>query len=262
MLSEATDGLPIKATGSATPGLATLGTGPVLLAKSQVVGSVAGSGVRLSVSALNEPAVAGSGVTVYTSMWGSSVRPSAPVGILVVNGKVVRREVPAARGTIPSNGYLLEAVGSAAARLESLRVGNPFAVSYHLVVASFPEAHRVTVGSNWTGVGGAGARLVQGGELGHVSGFCSARNETPRPRAALGIFTNGDAMVVAFSGTGATVHQEAVYLRELGVSDAVNLDGGTSVTLLVRRSMRGPLVRVDASGAQRHIPNVLAFETP
>ena len=63
---------------------------------------------------------------------------------------------------------------------------------------------------------------------------------------------------------GASVHQFAEYLRRLGAVTAVNLDCGSSTTLLVRRTVGGPLVRLDRSGRQyqREIADVLTMRLP
>ena len=118
---------------------------------------------------------------------------------------------------------------------------------------------------------GAGSHFVFGGKV--LNAPCTARNETPRPRSSVGFRADGSIVVMAVSGRGSgggsesggvTIHQEATLMQHLGAVDAVNLDGGTSTTLLVRHHIGGAFVRMDEPPrvAQRHVPNVLTFELP
>jgi len=61
--------------------------------------------------------------------------------------------------------------------------------------------------------------------------------------------------------SGRSDFQFAEILRALGARHATALDGGTSTTLLIRRSVGGPLVRLDRpiSEYQRPVVDALVF---
>jgi exopolysaccharide biosynthesis protein len=114
---------------------------------------------------------------------------------------------------------------------------------------------------------GSGGTLVS---QGFNRTTCVGRDENPRPRSAIGWLPNGDELVVTVSGRatvdgtrwgGSTVHQFAEIMRSLGARQATALDGGTSTTLLIRRTVGGPLVRLDRamSEYQRPVVDALVF---
>ena len=97
---------------------------------------------------------------------------------------------------------------------------------------------------------------------------CSARDEYLRPRSAIAFDKYGNMLVVAIAGKtygsswgGASVHQFAGLLKQLGAVTAIRLDGGTSTTLWVRKTVGGPLVRLERSSTdyEREVVDALAF---
>jgi exopolysaccharide biosynthesis protein len=117
----------------------------------------------------------------------------------------------------------------------------------------------------------AGGSIVRYGV--NVITTCSGTGEEVRPRTVIGFMPNGDLLVVAMSGRafvngvrwgGATNHQAADFMVRLGVKTAVKLDGGTSTTMLVRKTVGGPLLRMDrtAKDFQRATPDSLVFLAP
>ncbi len=232
--------------------------------------SVTSARGRIAVGAVNWQTLASSGVSVYTYAWGTRGHSYGPRTVIVTNGVVSGFRSGSAGGGRPgvTQQFLTAKSSSALAALAKLRVGDKVTISYahsgiQIYDGNWPH-HSVGKPS---GMLGAGAALVK---LGAVHADCSSRNEELRPRSAIVWMRNGDLMVVAVSGRatlagvrwgGASVHQFADYLRQLGALTAVNLDGGTSTTLLVRKTVGGPLVRLDRSMSeyQRPVADSLAF---
>jgi len=75
-------------------------------------------------------------------------------------------------------------------------------------------------------------------------------------------------LVVAIAGKqfgsswgGVSVHQFAGLLKQLGAVTAIRLDSGTSTTLWVRKTIGGPLVRLDrrSDDYEREVVDAVAF---
>jgi hypothetical protein len=219
--------------------------------------------------AVNWQSLSGSGINVYTRSWGSSAHPTGNRTVVVKGGKVVKQLTGARKGQRrPRAGelYLTARGGSDASWLASLRVGEPVTVhTRQSGVLPFVDG-RPDVGRPDSLIG-VSAGLVRAG-VNWAS--CSARDETLRPRSGMAWAPNGDLIVAAVAGRptaalgGSSAHQWGEYLKQLGGINAVNFDGGSSVTLLVRTKVGGPLIRLDrsAAGFQRAVPDALTFVVP
>jgi hypothetical protein len=189
---------------------------------------------------------------------------------VVSQGKVVAIRLGSAGRARPGadQTWLTAPAGTYTTALSRLRVGDSVKVSAR-EVGSFPwdgawPHARVSTPS---GQIGTGTMLITNSA---IRADCAARNEIRRPRSAIAWLPNGDVLVVAVAGPagtrmgGATVHQFADYLRRLGAVKAINLDGGTSTTLLVRKTVGGPYVRLDraTTEAQRPVVDSLVFLAP
>ena len=211
------------------------------------------------VTGVNWGSVAGSGLNVYTTAWGTVSRPYGVVDVVVVNGKVVARRTGTSRGHAPATGQrILTANGTVGTQLAALRIGDAVTVTYGLVSSK---------GKAVVDAIARGHRYVDGTVL--DGGSCSARDEELRPRTAIGWTSAGDTLVVTVSGRavvngvlygGSTHHQMPTYLRELGAVTALGLDGGGSTTMYVRSRLGTTPYRVDRPGAPlRKVPNALAW---
>jgi hypothetical protein len=190
---------------------------------------------------------------------------------VVVAGGVVTRKLSGSAGAVrPLTGqtFLTAASGTYSTKLASLRVGDAVTVTTRASGVRVDDGlwPHSSMGTP-AGLTGLGGTLVDDGVN---RGACTSRDENLRPRSAIAWMANGDMLVVAVAGRatvngvrfgGATVHQFGDYLKRLGAVTAVNLDGGTSTTLLVRRAVGGPLVRLDRSMSepQRAVVDALVW---
>jgi hypothetical protein len=225
------------------------------------------------IGAVNWQKLSRTGVTVYTSAWGQAARPVGWRTVVVSGGKVTK-VLTGYSGALgqPAAGakYLTAPTGSAAAeQLEKLVVGDKVAVTVTPGGSLQYLKKRTPIGKP-SSLTGLSAPVVEKGKV--VYG-CSWSSEIRRPRSLIGWKKNGDVLLVAISGRefdeelrtgGATVHQAAAYLKQLGAVTAVAFDGGNSTTLLVRKKVGGPLIRLDRTQSeyQRPITDALAFDLP
>jgi len=212
----------------------------------------------------------GSGITAYSRVWGTLAHPFGPRTVVVQAGRVTAiRLGSAGRGRPAQNQWWLTApAGSYDAFLGRLHVGDAVAVD-------LSESAELLWDGRWphgvlrnpSAVVGSGGTLVTKGAN---TTTCVGRDENLRPRSAIGWLPNGDELVVTVSGRatvngtrwgGSTVHQFAEIMKALGATQATALDGGTSTTLLIRRTVGGPLVRLDRpiSEYQRPVVDALVF---
>jgi hypothetical protein len=269
--SQARRGVLRKATRTSQNGLAVDSVGKTVEPVSAAyVGSAVTTRGTWPLAGLNWQTLAASGITTYTAVWGTVAHPYGPRTVVVSQGKVVAIRLGSAGASRPGSGqtWLTAPSGTYATALARLRVGDSVTISAR-------EVNTLRLDGIWPharlasayGQIGAGATLVVDRAN---KADCSSRNEIRRPRSGIAWLSNGDLLVVAVAGPagtrmgGATVHQFADYLRRLGAVRAINLDGGTSTTLLVRKSVGGPYVRLDraATEAQRPVVDSLAFLAP
>ncbi len=204
-----------------------------------------GSGQALPIQTINSGYVQ-AGIGLYTPAWGRSYQPILEgETVVTVSGGVVTAQQPASTIgpggiPIPADGYLL-ALRSYATAAQALPQGQSVALESESLPASlepFPNVigggplllrDRITV---------LDARLEQ---------FSNAFATQAAPRSAIGVTATGEILLVAVHhsplGPGPTLDQLAQIMLQLGSTDALNLDGGSSASLylggrLINRSPR------------------------
>jgi Phosphodiester glycosidase len=222
-------------------------------------------GARTTLHAVNETRGADR-MILYTSRFGASTRTNA-VGVEVALGDLPLPVRPGVtlRGTVRAverrkgnmsiapDGVVLSGHGRAAAFLEGLAPGD--AVSFQLdFQPPIPEGAQVL---------GGGPRLLRDGNIvwqtaAREERFDAELAEKRHPRTAVGI--NGERLLlVTVDGrqpgcsVGMTLAELASLMRELGCSDALNLDGGGSTELWVR----GAIENLPSDGGERPIADAL-----
>lgn len=107
-----------------------------------------------------------------------------------------------------------------------------------------PDENFPTGGTSWNTVSAIGGSpmLVKAGNVNitDVQELISINNTTSRPRSAIGYNANGIVLLLAIEGdnttggyTGLNLHELANLLKDLSCTDAVNLDGGGSTSLVI-----------------------------
>jgi hypothetical protein len=169
--------------------------------------------------------------------------------VLVGHGRVALVSDQAGAGQIPSGSFVLLGAGSGGRRLAQLRAGQPVVVRYGQRTPA-PAPFRFALGAKYRLLR---AGLVQGG-----------LPVTPgAERTAVGFSDGGRTMwLVVTEGrevgaAGLDLPELAVFMRGLGVRDAVNLDDGGSTTIVSRLPGRPKLTVLNrpSDGSERRVAN-------
>ena len=179
-------------------------------------------------------------------------------------------------GPIPTNGFTLQGIGTDAAWLTQLKVGSHLTVTSSLkdargqAVNLTPTTYAVNggptlmmggkavndyVAEGWSPNALAGSDVAEkdaatsgDARLNFYNGWLLRRN----PRTAVGIMPDGTLLFVTVDGRnpthsiGASIPEMTSLMRDLGASDAMNLDGGGSTATYVNGLIQG--VPSDAAG--------------
>jgi hypothetical protein len=266
----ATDDKPKKADSLGTRAIAIYdGLKSAVVARTGLDGTLSSSHGDVPVSAINWETLSRQGLSAYTHSWSDASHPAGPRTVVVRDGKIRQILSRAAGMRRPGAGetFLTAPAGSRAfAALKALKVGDAATVSTAVESVREDYSDRPALAQP-SALIGVSAALVR---YGKIIAPCSDRDNQLRPRSAIGWTENGDMLVVTVSGRalvggsrygGASAFGLGQYLKWLGAVSAVNLDGGGSTALLVRRTVGGPLNRVDRDGdeAMRPVANALAF---
>jgi hypothetical protein len=240
-------------------GVGTNGRGYV--GRLRLTGTVRAGKKVLPLRGLNQYAVPVGGTGLFTSAWGSASRRRAVCGtdtyrdapcstdtaeVTVRKGRVVKVRRAVGGGRIPKGTTVLVAREGAAQKLRTLRPGTRVRVRYRLTGR---VRFRFAIG---------GLPILRNGRT--QPGLV---RDSPAPRTAAGFSRDGRRMyLVVVDGrssrsNGVTLTELAALVDWMGADDAVNLDGGGSTTMVVRRpGGRSATVRNKPSdGAERRVPN-------
>ena len=203
------------------------------------------SGQAFPVQAINSGYVQ-AGIGLYTSAWGPTYRPilEGETVVTVVNDVVVAQQAAGTIGAgglpIPANGYLL-ALRSYTTAAQALPQGQRVAIASELLPATLTPFPNLI---------GGGPLLVRDRAVvldAQLEQFSAAFGTQAAPRSAIGTTPAGEILLVAVHnsplGPGPTLNQLAQIMLQLGTTDALNLDGGSSASLylggrLINRSPR------------------------
>jgi hypothetical protein len=206
-------------------------------------GSVSANGVRIPVAAVNSDPPA-DGLAVYTPAYGARTDPStrtelvvrAPGGVGLLNqpAGLELKGLRSGGGPIPADGAVLAADGLAAQQLRDLwakRQSTPSAGA-ELVVTS-PVDAVVSLGAEPVVLRG-GRRALPWRDPNLI--------DPRQPHTLVGWNKAGEIYLVAVDGRqpgsdGMTMGEAADFLLALGVTDAVNLDGGGGTTFVAGGSV-------------------------
>ena len=230
-------------------------------------GRVSTPDTALPLGGLNQYALPIGSIGLFTSQWGTASRARAVCGtdtnrgapcakdtyeVTVRNGRVAALSNTPGSGPIPAGTFVLLGRETGADALRTLPLGTPVQVSYQLSSGS---------GTPFAFAIGAQPLLRSGRP---VPGLNST---TADPRTAVCIADGGHTLgLLSTDGregasSGLTLSQLADLLRRLGCTDAGNLDGGASSTLVTRAPLTGRVaIRNTLDHAQqRPVPNGVAI---
>ena len=189
---------------------------------------------------------------VYTSFWGTATATdSAALELVVRNGNIVDVDTAAAGVEIPRDGLVIVIKGATRGALPLPATGT--AAGWTGGLDGLPEAREV--------VGGYPMLLQQSNAVHHEeAGLRTTFSDRRHPRAAIGTDRKGRIYIIAVDGRqpgysdGMSLQELGDFLIAHGITDALNLDGGGSTTLVVgERIVNRPS---DANG-ERPVSNAL-----
>lgn len=198
-------------------------------------------GATSPIGRVNRPA--GAGIVLYNRYYGEAapadtnltrvvVRPLTPARAAgdTVRGVVTELDTSSAGLRFGEDDVVFAGRDDAATFLRSVAPGDT--VSWWIELEGAPAPVRSALGGR--------PRLLEGGEEVHqdvnlADSFARARH----PRTAVGWDPNGTLFLVAVDGRqegysdGMTLGELSAFFRRLGVTEAINLDGGGSTTMVV-----------------------------
>jgi hypothetical protein len=190
--------------------------------------------VRLPVVVVNSGFVQ-RGISSYTADWGPSYRAlsGSETGLLIQGGKVRQQLGPVELGAgVQLRGDDLLLVGRGGANL-------PWVPGDQLQIESHPS-NNLGLAAN---VVGGGPLLLQAGRIvlnGAAENFGAAFLSQGAPRTVLAR-DDRQVWLITLEGTqdsGPTLGEAAMLLQQLGLQDALNLDGGSSTGLVLGGSLQ------------------------
>ncbi|MEE1782915.1 phosphodiester glycosidase family protein [Streptomyces sp. SP17BM10] len=225
-------------------------------------GTVDGPQGTVPLRGLNQYAIAEDGIGAFTPEWGATSRARAVCGtdlhrwapcsgeayeVTVRHGRVAAGQPGPGSGRVPEGAVVLLGREAGARYLRGLRVGDRVEVDYHLADEDGLRPHWAL---------GASPILRDGRPL---TGQDASQRE---PRAAAALTGGGHTLLLVTTdgrsddAPGLTMSELADTLQNLGATTAVQLDGGSSATMVTRTpSTARPAVRNRLDGGERPIAN-------
>lgn len=199
--------------------------------------------------------------TIYTSVWGEkSIGSSEKLNVtefVIKNGKVTEIAVNEEPVDIPQNGFVIMIATDAAEELrDAMKLKT--AVSYE--VNFTPNISNISFAIS------GGTKLIENGIIpesySHTTGI-NGRN----PRTVLGTNKGGSkAYLITIDGRtqnslGTTLEETSEFLKEIGVYNAINLDGGGSTTMVARKAGEETVstINTPSGGTQRLVANAVGI---
>ncbi|WP_448316111.1 phosphodiester glycosidase family protein [Streptomyces sp. CO7] len=202
----------------------------------------------------------------FRPQWGARSPDAGPGSVEAVldgHGRVTALRSPAG-GAVPPVGRTLVGTGEGARWLRSHgAVGSVLTVTHRTTDDAGRE-----VGGAGVSVLGAGPRLVRDGRVrvdAAADGFPDTVLVPREPRTLAGVTSDGSLLLVVVDGrrpgasVGVRLDEAARILVSLGASDAMNLDGGGSSTMVVAGRLRNHPAEVPGrTGEERKVATALA----
>jgi len=220
------------------------------------------NGVSLPINGMNEGR--GENETIlYSPAWGERTETNQS-GVELVFSKSILKQINLSNSTIPEDGYVISIHGPLKEQINDLiKVGEK--IDLHIKVVPFSAAPKSIIH-----LISGGPRLIKNGGV-YVTKYGEKfRADVANRRAArtaVGINQQQQLLLVTLDGAqrkngnktndevsiGATLEELADLMLSLDAVDAMNLDGGSSTTMVVKDTV----VSRSQSGSQRRVSNAL-----
>jgi len=199
------------------------------------------AGRRLPVNGLNRPRAADE-LVIYTPEFHRTTL-TTPDGaeVIVRSNRVIRLRDLEGSSDIPADGFVISASGSARRwALENLRIGSFVRVNTKLIPV---ERGTTALWKEASFIVGGGPQLINDGQVAiaaEAEGIAAAFVRDRHPRTAIAKTKDGQLLIATVDGRqpgvsiGMSLTELADLLLEFGASEAINLDGGGSTTMVVR----------------------------
>lgn len=181
--------------------------------------------------------------TIYSSAWGKRKAPSGTSTLVLNSNKEIIKYFPSGKSIVPQEGLVIQF-----GHKLKVPAGSPIEGQKVEINSSVAVSNKGTVLESV----GRGESLITKGE---IQVECSTSDRV-RPRTAIGwdsigniwlvTVTSGEGLKSVVGGLrlgGSTKFQLAAAMQDLGIRDAVNLDGGSSTNLWMSRNKK--LYRLD-----------------
>lgn len=199
-----------------------------------------GRGRRLAIGGLNRPRGADELIVYTPEFHRTTLTTPDGVEVMVRRNRIIRIRDGEGSSAIPLDGFVISACGSAREWVvPNLRVGSPVRLDSKLM----PVESEMT--NSWrraAWVVGGGPQLIKDGMVAITfedEKFAAKFVTDPHPRTAIARLKDGRMLVATVDGrqpgvsTGVSLPELANLLLEFGATDAINLDGGGSTTMVV-----------------------------
>jgi len=223
------------------------------------VGEVTVEELVVQLSGINSRRQAGEAV-IYTPRYGSQTDEDNPGIVLTVVGNEVQG-ISRVRGSIPRNGYALSLDPSYYDLLgKKVKTGSKIHAAMKLMplsgLANLELKHVI----------GGGPRLLKSGQV-YISRnserFKSDIAKSRAARTAVGINADGNLVFATVDkcqqdasrdkSVGATLEELAQIMKDLGCVDAMNMDGGSSSTMVISSEV----INAPSGGAEKPVSNAI-----
>ncbi|MFH1709810.1 MAG: phosphodiester glycosidase family protein, partial [bacterium] len=234
-------------------------------------GEVSIEGSLIQISGINNKRQPGE-VVVYTPRYGSQTDEDSPGIIFSIVGDEVKN-ISRVRAWIPKDGYALSLDPNYYNVLgNKVKIGSKIRTTLKLMPLSCLDGRQAGLANlDLKHVIGGGPRLLKSGQI-YISGNSERfKNDIAKSRAArtaVGISKEGNLIFVTVDkcppagragkqgasyskSVGATLEELAQIMKDLGCVDAMNLDGGSSSTMIVSSEV----MNIPSGGAEKAVSN-------
>lgn len=208
---------------------------------------------------LNQSAIPADGVTAFTPLWGSYTRSRVTGGassvreLIVTDGVVTAVATAAGEGQLADNQVAIVGRNRGADSLAAVKVGDKVELDYRLRNQGDPL--KMAISGN--------TMLLKNNQV------IPNADKALHPRTAVGFNADGSTMYLLTvdgrmaASRGMTLQEEGEFLQEVGATDAINLDGGGSSTLVARDPGEAgvDVENQPSDGYQRSVPDGIGLYT-